>query len=169
MKLCSNCGQAVAEEIATCPSCGRDVGQGRSHIDDYRIEDIVHEGYASILCRAVHERTGEQVMIRLFTPWSRVDEKVAGRLREELEELKKLPAEDFVRHRSIQRTADGLWYRISEWVETENWGDLIASGRVPARRFLSATFPMTRATEAFERLDAGGGVMKVLIASGRDQ
>ena len=161
MKLCSNCGQAVAEEIATCPSCGRDVGQGRSHIDDYRIEDIVHEGYASILCRAVHERTGEQVMIRLFTPWSRVDEKVAGRLREELEELKKLPAEGFVRHHSIQRSTDGLWYRISEWVEAESWGDLIASGRLKDFRVAFALF--TKIASILEMLHKEGHFIPHLI------
>jgi len=44
--------------------------------------------------------------------------------------------------------------------------DLIASGRVEARRFLSATFPMERATEAYEHLDGGGGgLMKVLVES----
>ncbi len=43
--------------------------------------------------------------------------------------------------------------------------ELIAAGRVPARRFLSATFPMSRATEAFEHLDAGGDLMKVLVES----
>jgi len=55
MKLCQNCGQSVAEEIMTCPSCGSEVGEGRKRIDDYRILEVLHEGYASILCQAVKD------------------------------------------------------------------------------------------------------------------
>ena len=130
MKLCQTCDQPLAEEITTCPSCGSEVGEGRGYIDDYRIEDVLHEGYASFLCRAIRERTGERVMIRLFTPQSGVDEKVADRLRRELEELKKLPVEGFVGHYAIRRSTDGLWYRISEWVDALSWGDLVGSGRL---------------------------------------
>jgi len=130
MKLCQTCSQPLAEEIVTCPSCGSEVGEGRRYIDDYRIEDVLHEGHASFLCRAIRERTGERVMIRLFTPQSGVDEKVADRLRRELEELKKLPVEGFVRHFAIRRSSDGSWYRISEWVNALSWGDLVGSGRL---------------------------------------
>jgi S1-C subfamily serine protease len=130
MKLCQKCDQPVAEEIITCPSCGSVISEGRKYIDDYRIVDVLHEGYSSFLCRAIRERTQELVMIRLFTPESGVDEAVAGRLQRELEELRKLPAEGFVRHHSIRRSSDGLWYRISEWINTESWGSLLASGRL---------------------------------------
>jgi len=49
-------------------------------------------------------------MIRLFTPHSGVDEDVAARLEWELEKLKALPGDVFVRHHAIRRSADGLWY-----------------------------------------------------------
>lgn len=130
MKLCQTCEQPLAEEITTCPSCGSEVGEGRRYIDDYRIEEVLHEGHASFLCRAVRERTNEQVMIRLFTPQSGVNKKVADRLRRELKELKKLPVEGFIRHYAIRRSKDGLWYRISEWVDAESWGDVLGSGRL---------------------------------------
>ena len=130
MKLCQNCDQPVAEEITTCPSCGNEIGEGRKYIDDYRIVDILHEGHASFLCRAIRERTNEHVMIRLFMPQSGVNEEVAFRLKRELEELKKLPDVGFVRHYAIRRSTDGLWYRISEWVDTESWGSLLAAGRL---------------------------------------
>jgi S1-C subfamily serine protease len=129
MKLCPTCDQPIAEEITTCPSCGSEIGEGRKYIDDYRIVDVLHEGHASFLCRAIRERTNEHVMIRLFTLQSGVNEEVASRLKRELEELKKLPAEGFVRHHAIRRSLDGLWYRISEWIDTESWGSLLASGR----------------------------------------
>ncbi len=140
MKLCPTCGQPVAEEIAACPACGRDLSERRQTIDDYRIVDTLHEGYSTFLCRAVRERTDEQVMIRLFTPRAGVSPEVAARLQRELEELKKLPGEGFVRHHAIRRSSDGLWYRISEWVETESWGSLLASGRLQRRSVLIGLF-----------------------------
>ena len=130
MKLCQTCGQLVGEEITTCPSCGGEIGEGRKYIDDYRIEEVLHEGHASILCRAVKEGEEKPVMIRLFTAQSGVNEEVADRLKRELEELKKLPGEGFVSHYEIRRSSDGLWYRISEWVDAESWGDLVGSGRL---------------------------------------
>jgi S1-C subfamily serine protease len=134
MKLCPKCDQPVAEKITLCPACGNEIGEGRKYIDDYRIVDILHEGHSSFLCRAIRERTGEMVMIRLFTSRSGVDEQVAERLTQELERLKKLPDKGFVRHYAIRRSADGLWYRISEWINTESWGSLLTSGRLQDRQ-----------------------------------
>jgi S1-C subfamily serine protease/tetratricopeptide (TPR) repeat protein len=128
MKLCQGCGQLLAEDITTCPACGNEVQEGRKTIDDYRIIEVLHEGYATILCRAVKEQTEESIMLRIFSPQSGVDEKIAERLKNELEELKKLPENYFVRHFEIRQSSDGLWYRVSEWLDTENWGNLIASG-----------------------------------------
>jgi S1-C subfamily serine protease len=79
-------------------------------------------------------------MIRLFTDRSAVNGEVASRLMREIEELKKLPDEGFVRHHAIRRSTDGLWYRISEWVETESWGSLLASGRLSDRQVLFDLF-----------------------------
>jgi S1-C subfamily serine protease len=128
MKLCQSCGQLLAEDINTCPSCGSQVAEGKKAIDDYHIIEVLHEGYATILCHAVKKQTAEPAMIRIFTPHSGVDEKIADRLKNELEEIHKLPEEYFVRHFEIRKSSDGLWYRISEWLDTENWGNLIASG-----------------------------------------
>ena len=128
MKLCQDCGQLLAEDITTCPSCGNEVAEGRKTIDDYRIIDVLHEGYATILCRAVKEQTNEPVMIRIFSPQSGVDKKIAERLKNEMEKLRKLPEDYFVRHFEMRQSSDGLWYRVSEWLDTENWGNLIAAG-----------------------------------------
>lgn len=140
MKLCPKCQQPVAEEIGTCPSCGSKIGAGRQYIDDYRIVEVLHEGYASFLCRAVRQRTHEEAMIRLFTPRAGVDEAMALRLKDELEKLKALPDEGFVRHHSIRKSSDGLWYRISEWIDAENWGSLLASGKLSDRALLFDLF-----------------------------
>ncbi|MBW2563026.1 MAG: hypothetical protein JRE29_03145, partial [Deltaproteobacteria bacterium] len=106
----------MAEEILSCPSCGNEVVEGRKYIDDYQIVEVLHEGYSSILCRAVKEGMDNPVMIRIFTSHSGVDEKIAARLQEELEELKKLPENYFVRHLEIRKSSDGLWYRVTEWI-----------------------------------------------------
>ena len=130
MKLCPKCDRLIAEEIPNCPACGSDIGAGRTHIDDYRILDILHEGHSSLLCKALRERTNETVMIRMFTAQSGVDNEVAFRLQREIELLKKLPEGEFVRHYAMRKSSDGFWYRISEWVDTEPWGSLLASGRL---------------------------------------
>ena len=128
MKICPSCDQPVTEEIATCPSCGIEIGEGRKQIDDYRIVEVLHEGYASILCKAIREQTNETVMLRLFTPNSGVKGDVAVRLMRELIDLKKLPEESFVQHYSIRCSQDKTWYRVSEWIDSESWGSLLASG-----------------------------------------
>jgi S1-C subfamily serine protease len=143
MKLCSVCGQSVAEDIKSCPSCGSEIGEGRRYIDGYRIVDILHEGYSSLLCHAVRDGTDEHVMIRLFTPDSGVNEEVAARLQQEIEALKDLSHEGLVRHDAIRRTEDGLWYRISEWIESETWGSLLASGRLRDMGFILDLFQQT--------------------------
>ena len=120
----------MAEEILSCPSCGNEVVEGRKYIDDYQIVEVLHEGFSSILCRAVKEGMDDPVMIRIFTLQSGVDEKIAARLQEELEELKKLPENYFVRHLEIRKSSDGLWYRVSEWIEAETFSNLLASGRL---------------------------------------
>jgi S1-C subfamily serine protease len=134
MKICITCGQIVAEEVNTCPSCGAEVAGGRTAIDDYRILEVLHEGYSSILCKAQREGQDEPVLIRIFTPPSGVDARLAERLQHELEELQALPETYFVRHLAIKQSAEGLWYRISEWVEALNWGTLLATGRLQDAR-----------------------------------
>lgn len=134
MKLCECCCRLFAEKIVACPLCGADLGPDREYIDNYRIEKIVHEGNASTLCRASEKNTGELFMLRIFTGRSGIDEAVARRLARELEALNELPADRFVRHYGIYRSADGLWYRVSQWVEAENWSDLIISGGLDDQR-----------------------------------
>ena len=134
MKICITCGQIVAEEINTCPTCGAEVVAGRAAIDDYRILEVLHEGYSNILCKAQREGQGAPVLVRIFTPPSGVDARLAERLKRELEELQALPETYFVRHLAIKQSAEGLWYRISEWVEALNWGTLLATGRLQDSR-----------------------------------
>ncbi len=130
MKICDQCGQLVAEDIISCPACGSDVIEGRKYIDDYHLTKVLHEGYSSILCKAIQDETEQSVMIRIFTPQSGVDDAIAQRLLDELEKLKELPEDYFVRHFEIKKSADGLWYRVSEWYQAEKWGTLLASGRL---------------------------------------
>jgi S1-C subfamily serine protease len=161
MKVCRNCGQSVAEKIAKCPNCGSEVREGREYIDEYRIKEVLHEGYSSILCKAVKEGEEGPVMIRIFTPDSGIDEKIAERLGRELEELKKLPEEYFVRHHEIRRSSDGLWYRVSEWVDAKNWGALLSSGLFQDYRSAFGLF--SRIASILEGLHRIGHIIPHLI------
>lgn len=130
MKLCPSCGQALAYTLQLCPVCGQAVEKGLCHVDDYAIVEVVHETRLSILCKAVKNNHSTPVMLRLFTAASGVDGTVAARLRDELEALRRLPGDRFVQHRQIRCSSQGLWYRVSEWVEPISWGDLISGGRL---------------------------------------
>jgi S1-C subfamily serine protease len=132
MKICPTCDQTVAEEVMRCPACGSEIGGGRTHIDDYRIIKVLHDSNASLFCKAVHETSGETVMIRLFSARSGVNRTVAKRLKRALKKQQKLPIEGFLHHQAIQQSSDGLWYRVSDWVESDSWGSLLASGTLTA-------------------------------------
>ena len=80
MKICQSCGQSLAQRIKNCPSCGSDVADGLEYVDNYRILDVVHEGHASLLCKAIREDDETPVALRLFTVNSGVDETIAQRL-----------------------------------------------------------------------------------------
>ena len=67
-------------------------------------------------------------MLRIFTANAKIDEKIADRLKQELEEVQTLPEEYFVRHNEIKRSSGGVWYRVSEWIDAEKWGTLLVSG-----------------------------------------
>ena len=161
MKLCQKCGQMLAEEVNTCPSCGSEVAEGRRMIDDYRILEVLHEGYASILCRAKRKSTAETVMIRIFTSRAGIDETLAGRLKQELEELKKLPKDYFVNHLEFRCSADGLWYRVSEWIDAESWSDLMAEGFFQDYRAVLRLF--ARIASVLEGLHQIGHIIPHLI------
>ncbi|MBT4288803.1 MAG: trypsin-like serine protease [Deltaproteobacteria bacterium] len=128
MKLCQSCHQPLAEIITTCPSCGAGVEQGRKYIDDYEIIDVLYEGHASILCKAKVSSSSELMMIRIYKPQSGMNQEVADRLKNRLIELKNLPEDGFVRHHDIKESSDGIWYRVSEWVEAESWSKILSSG-----------------------------------------
>ena len=128
MKICQICGQSVAEDVSICPNCGSHIGEGIKYIDDYKIIEVVHESYSNILCRAYKEGEEKAKMLRIFTANSKIDEQIAGRLKEELEEIHTLPEEYFVRHYEIKQSSSGLWYRVSEWIDAEKWGNLFVSG-----------------------------------------
>lgn len=136
MKTCKSCNQPLAEGVRACPLCGEAIPDGLALIGKYRIVSAVSEGYASLLYRAVPKERGKDVLIRLFKPEAQMDEEKAERLRREIELLRRLPSENFVHHESISKTDNGQWYRVSEWVDAEDWAILRGSGLFtdPAQR-----------------------------------
>ena len=128
MNICPKCQTPLSEKLMNCPACGSKIVPGKTHIDDYRIVDYLHEGYGSILYRARKQGETQDVLIRIFKPESGIDAEKAARLKAELDDLRTLPPDVFVRHLDIRKSSDGDWYRVSEWIETLDWGDLLASG-----------------------------------------
>nr|NJM04857.1 trypsin-like serine protease [Desulfobacula sp.] len=154
MKQCPSCGQILSEKISLCPACGRHTAEKPAYIDDYKILEIIHEGHSSLVAKAVKDEGAAPVTIRLFTEASGVDDTVAQRLLEELETLKKLPPDHFVAHYAIKKTGDGHWYRVSEWVESEDWGSVFMSGRFhDQRRLVKLFYNIASALDLLNRHD----------------
>jgi S1-C subfamily serine protease len=161
MKRCQTCGQALAEPVKVCPNCGSEMADTLEGVDDYKILEIVHEEFASIVCRAIKEGEETPVALRLFTAYSGVNEAVAERLSKELVELQKLPEAWFVRHHAIRRSSEGTWYRVSEWVQTESWGNLLTSGRLQDASVVHDFF--IRLSSILEGLHQSGHIIPHLI------
>ena len=53
MKVCSQCGQIVAESVNTCPACGAEVAVGRATIDDFH-------GYTGDYVIRITSKDGEE-------------------------------------------------------------------------------------------------------------
>ena len=140
MKRCKSCNLIISQKISTCPACGSDILDGIRYIDDYKIQAIIHEGHSSLVCKAIKEQSKKPVCISLFTKNSGVDEHVAMRLEKELTELSKLPSEYFVHHYAIKKSREGLWYRLSEWVDADDWGSIFMSGLLNDQRRMVTLF-----------------------------
>ncbi len=140
MKRCTSCEQIVAQSISRCPACGSPLVAGMKFIDEYRIINIIHEGHSSLVCKAIKEKGTKPVTIRLFTDQSGVNDTIAQRLETELTELAKLPPDHFVQHFAIKKSSTGHWYRISEWVEADNWGTIFVSGVLKDQRHMVTLF-----------------------------
>ncbi|MEH0019961.1 MAG: trypsin-like peptidase domain-containing protein [Desulfobacter sp.] len=154
MKRCESCGQIVAQAIKTCPACGSRLVGGMTSIDDYRIQHIIHEGRSSLVCRVLKKGHQKPVTIRLFTDQSGVDERIAKRLESELETLSRLPEDAFVQHYAIRQSSTGHWYRVSEWVDADNWGSIFVSGILnDQRRMVTLFYNIASALDLLHRQD----------------
>ncbi len=107
MKTCPQCHQRLGEQVAACPSCGYAFHLSFESIDGYRIEKLLYDGYASVLCKAVHEQSGELFMLRIYKPEARLNQDVVERLKSEIDRLQQLPDDCFVSHLSINQAEDG--------------------------------------------------------------
>ena len=161
MKQCTSCGQILAQRIKTCPACGSAQVAGMTAIDDYKIQAIIHEGKSSLVFRALKKGGKAPVTIRLFTDQSGVDSAVAQRLEKELDTLAKLPKDLFVQHYAIRRSRQGFWYRISEWVDADNWGNIFLSGLLNDQHRIVTLF--YNIALALDRLHAQDHFMPYLI------
>jgi S1-C subfamily serine protease len=128
MRHCSRCQQLLSEGLSVCPVCGNALQPGRTSLDEYLVDSFISEWPDSWSYKAHRAGGSQPLFIRLFKPQAGLTEETAQRLRAELEILRSLPPGRFVRHMELRQSADGLWYRVSEWLDAVNWGDLIASG-----------------------------------------
>ncbi|MER6569050.1 alcohol dehydrogenase catalytic domain-containing protein [Streptomyces sp. NPDC001093] len=71
-------------------------------------------------------------------------------------------------HRFFWRELTLVGARLYDRRDFEQAVKLVADGTVPAERLISKVVPLTEAPAAFEALEAGGDVMKILVDCGND-
>ncbi len=161
MKRCTSCDQLLGQNVTICPACGSELVAGITHIDDYRIQAIIHEGRSSIVCKAIRKDAVKSVSIRLFTDPREVDDAVAQRLESEIKTLRKLPPQYFVQHYAMKKSSTGHWYRVSEWVHAKEWSSIFVSGDLNDQR--RVVFLFYQIAKALETLNAHDHFMPYLI------
>lgn len=67
----------------------------------------------------------------------------------------------FVQHYAIRKSRQGFWYRVSEWVDADNWGSIFVSGLLNDQRRLATLF--YNIATALECLHAHDHFMPYLI------
>ncbi|WP_306190914.1 zinc-binding dehydrogenase [Streptomyces sp. MK5] len=71
-------------------------------------------------------------------------------------------------HRFFRRELTLVGARLYDRSDFERAVKLVADGTIPAERLISEVVPLTEAPAAFEALEAGGNVMKILVDCGND-
>ena len=128
MRHCQRCQQPLSDALSVCPVCGSVPQPSRTSLDEFQVDSFIDEWPDSSSYKAHRAGESRPVFIRLFKPEAGITEETVQRLRAELATLQRLPPGRFVRHLELRQSAEGLWYRVSEWVDCVKWGDLIASG-----------------------------------------
>jgi threonine dehydrogenase-like Zn-dependent dehydrogenase len=67
-------------------------------------------------------------------------------------------------HRFFWRELTLVGARLYERADFERAVELVADGTIPAELLISKVVPLTEAATAFQTLDRGGDVMKVLVS-----
>ncbi|MET8942766.1 alcohol dehydrogenase catalytic domain-containing protein [Streptomyces sp. NPDC004542] len=71
-------------------------------------------------------------------------------------------------HRFFWRELTLVGARLYDRTDFERAVGLVAAGTIPADRLISKVVPLTEAPSAFEALEGGGDVMKILVDCGND-
>ena len=66
-------------------------------------------------------------------------------------------------HRFFWRELTMLGARLYDRADFETAVELVAAGTVPADALISSVVPLAEVAQAFEALESGSGVMKVLV------
>ena len=129
MKKCQNpeCNQSLGENVTVCPVCGHSLELTSNTIDDYELLETISEATTGIRYRARKEETTDDVMLRLYPRGTNFSPEEAEKINQELLEISGFSRDLMVQHIELRQSADGQWYRVTEWIETVSWGDLITS------------------------------------------
>ncbi len=129
MKQCPNpdCQQSLGEMVAVCPSCGARLTQSPDSVDEYQLLETIRETPTCLFYRARKKEGDQDVLFRLYNKDADFSSEKAGQVDRELLEVSALSSEFMVQHIALRQSESGQWYRVSEWLDSVSWGDLMGS------------------------------------------
>jgi len=135
---CPACGHDVLEIDVKCPSCGKPLGTSGAHalignvvLSQYEITDVLGQGGMSVVYKAKHRITEQEVALKLLPPELAAHAQVKSRFLEEAKALAQLDHPNIV-HLYNFGQENGAFVLAMQFVAGQTWERIIlSSGRQP--------------------------------------
>ncbi len=152
--ICKECGADNLEIDVKCSECGRPLMSSGHHrmigsvvLDQYEIIDVLGQGGMSVVYKARHQLTDQEVALKILPRELAAHSQVKSRFLEEARALAQLDHTNIV-HLYTFGEADGCLVLAMQFVRGETWEDIILSqDRMDWREALVITIDVLKALE----------------------
>src|SRR5215471_3190704 len=137
---CAKCGKTNLDIAKACFACGEPIAGagplaliGKTLLGNYRLEELLGQGGMSVVYKARHRVTEQEVAVKILPPDLAVYDDVKARFVEEARTLAKLEHPNIVALYNFVET-DGRLHLVMQYVQGKTFEQIIAErGRMPWR------------------------------------
>ncbi|HWM84286.1 MAG TPA: serine/threonine-protein kinase [Kofleriaceae bacterium] len=155
MNQCQACTAQVLDIDVTCPSCGEPLTTeearrriGSLVLDSYEVVDILGQGGMSVVYRARHRMTHQEVALKILPPELAANAQVKGRFLEEARALAQLDHPNIVHLYNFGQD-DGCLVLAMQLVAGQTWERMILTqGRLAWQASVAIAIDVLKALEA---------------------